>query len=283
MINRAVSLLLLIFFLMTNLPEAGAALLNNPGLLSSSDLNRHPNDWVILDARPEKVFAVEHIPGSMPFSWESCTYTDREGVRFRMFPLEKMAEIIASRGIGPRDDLVVYGDADTSWGGEGWVCWLLAYLGHQGKIRLLAGGIKAWKEGGYPTVAGGPRDNALGRGRYPVTPNNTINISAEQLQAHPERFMLVDVRSPVEWAMGHIPGAAFISWKNFFSDAGGSPLAGGELADLLKAHGYRGERVVVYYCTGGIRSGFAWLVHKLGGLGPAVNFEGGIEEWNVNK
>jgi thiosulfate/3-mercaptopyruvate sulfurtransferase len=36
---------------------------------------------------------------------------------------------------------------------------------------------------------------------------------------------------------------------------------------------------VVYYCAGGIRSGYAWLIHHLAGLPEAVNFEGGMEEW----
>jgi len=49
---------------------------------------------------------------------------------------------------------------------------------------------------------------------------------------------------------------------------------------LLADHGIDQHKPVVYYCTGGIRSGYAWMVHKLSGLGPAINFEGSTEAWD---
>jgi thiosulfate/3-mercaptopyruvate sulfurtransferase len=48
---------------------------------------------------------------------------------------------------------------------------------------------------------------------------------------------------------------------------------------MLEKEGVDLRKPVVYYCTGGIRSGYAWLVHQLGNLPPAVNYEGGTEEW----
>lgn len=53
-----------------------------------------------------------------------------------------------------------------------------------------------------------------------------------------------------------------------------------ELKNLLAEHGIKFDKPVVYYCTGGIRSGFTWLVHSLSGQGTAINFEGGTEAWD---
>jgi thiosulfate/3-mercaptopyruvate sulfurtransferase len=53
-------------------------------------------------------------------------------------------------GISEGSTIVVYGDADSSWGGEGWVLWVLDYLGHKGKLLLLNGGIRAWVKEGFP-------------------------------------------------------------------------------------------------------------------------------------
>jgi thiosulfate/3-mercaptopyruvate sulfurtransferase len=36
---------------------------------------------------------------------------------------------------------------------------------------------------------------------------------------------------------------------------------------------------VVYYCAGGIRSAYTWLVHELAGLPDARNYEGGMAAW----
>jgi thiosulfate/3-mercaptopyruvate sulfurtransferase len=41
------------------------------------------------------------------------------------------------------------------------------------------------------------------------------------------------------------------------------------------------DRPVVYYCKGGIRSAYAWMVHVLAGFPGACNFEGGMEEWKT--
>jgi thiosulfate/3-mercaptopyruvate sulfurtransferase len=48
---------------------------------------------------------------------------------------------------------------------------------------------------------------------------------------------------------------------------------------LLAKHGVDLRKPVVYYCTGGIRSGYAWMVHTLAGLPNGRNYEGGMEEW----
>lgn len=39
------------------------------------------------------------------------------------------------------------------------------------------------------------------------------------------------------------------------------------------------NRELVFYCTGGVRSAYAWLIHQLCGSLPASNFEGGTEAW----
>jgi thiosulfate/3-mercaptopyruvate sulfurtransferase len=46
-----------------------------------------------------------------------------------------------------------------------------------------------------------------------------------------------------------------------------------------KDHGVDAEKPLVYYCTGGVRSAYAWMVHQLCGLPPARNYGGGMEDW----
>lgn len=239
---------------------------------------------IILDARSEKEFKKEHIEGSLPFNWEKHTFTDEQKVRYRMLPESELIKRLNKMGIEPTYTITVYGDAETSWGGEGWVCWLLAYLGHKGPVRIVDGGINAWKKAGFDTVStppGSGRDH--GERAYNVSTQKEINITATELKANLNKFFLVDTRSTLEWFKGHIPGAVHIPWEKFYIGTEKKLLSKNDLIKLLKENGYKGEKKVVYYCTGGVRSAFAWMVHELSGIGSAINFEGGTEEWEIIK
>ena len=58
-----------------------------------------------------------------------------------------------------------------------------------------------------------------------------------------------------------------------------TPIASNAMKSFLKENGITTEKTVVYYCTGGVRSAWAWMTHTIAGLPPAINMEGGYEEW----
>ncbi len=190
-----------------------------------------------------------------------------------------MARELGRLGIGEDARIVVYGDASSTWGGEGWFCWLLAYLGHKGPVRLLEGGIQAWNSRGY-IVKPGLEQRGIPAACYHVDLQSSLKIDAKTIVRAGHQVAIVDVRSRGEWLMGHIPGAVHIPWKDFYFGPTKAPIGRARLERLLRDAGVGPGKKVVYYCTGGIRSGFAWTVHMLSGLEQeAINFEGGIEEW----
>ena len=107
-------------------------------------------DVIALDARPEKEWRKGHLPNALSFSWENYTRADEDGVKWRILPPEQLADAFGAMGVGHTDAVLVYGDADTSWGGEGWLVWVLAWLGHQGPVYYLDGGIQGL-EGRQPS------------------------------------------------------------------------------------------------------------------------------------
>ena len=187
-------------------------------------------------------------------------------------------------GIDESTPVVVYGDAAESWGGEGWAVWVLSWLGHKGPVRLLSGGIRAWKGRGLPLSMNAIAEDSGMPVEYRFSLDDSVNITAAEIRAHGKRYELVDVRGLSEWFRRRIPGARRIPWERFFKGEFSEPITTAELKRLLRKNGVDSGRPVVYYCTGGVRSGYAWFVHALSGLGPAINFEGGIEEWDsVNR
>ncbi len=249
------------------------------GLIETGELSQTLSAWTILDARPQKEWQAGHIPGAASFCWEDYTRTDEKGIPYRTFPPDQLAEALGEMGISENAALVVYGDADTSWGGEGWACWALAWIGHQGKVRLLNGGIQAWTGKGLSVKTGAKNLNkAASVYHYQINPS--LNISAQEIRNDPSSYQLVDTRSTFEWIKGRIPDSVHISWEKFFTGPHRQPIGRSELKSLLANDDIKPDGTVVYYCTGGIRSGYAWLVHQMAGSPSAVNFEGGTAEWN---
>ena len=232
---------------------------------------------VILDARPQAQWQQQHIPGAFSFSWEDYTRTDNSSVKYRILPPEELARHLGKMGIDNTTAILIYGDADTSWGGEGWLAWMLAWLGHQGAVYILDGGIQAWSAAKLPLNNAQPIATACA---YEFELQPQLTISATQLAQHHQQYNIVDTRNYwTEWLPGHLPGAIHIDWKQFYHGENHQTLPAEGLKKLLSNNGADLAKPTVYYCTGGIRSGFTWMVHTLAGLPAAINFEGGTEEW----
>ena len=258
--------------------SAAAAKPFDLGLIAPAGLETDRNQWTILDARPTEQYIQGHLPGAFSFSWENHTRTDEKGIAYRLKPIEAIAASFEKMGIHKKSPVVVYGDADTSWGGEGWACWVLAFMGHCGPVRLLDGGLQAWQAQSYPVEKGLQKIDAK-PAQYDFNVRKALNVDAETLRKSPDAYQLVDTRSLMEWFKGHLPNAVHIRWKSFFTGRHQKPIRRQAIKALLSEHDIDRQKPVVYYCTGGIRSGYAWLVHQLAGLPTACNFEGGTAAW----
>lgn len=246
-------------------------------LIEPSALNGELSKFVILDARPTSEWQAGHIPGALSYSWENFTRTDEKGIPFRVLPPRDLASALGEMGIDEKTSIVIYGDADKSWGGEGWAAWTFAWLGHTGPVRILSGGIQAWRHGNFPVTADAPKGNV--RAVYHFTLAPRWDISTDEIEQRKTPMVLIDTRSTMEWLLGRIPGAIHIEWTNFYTSPDRRPLDAAAFRQLLKDNGVDTNKPVVYYCRGGIRSGYAWMAHQLAGLPDARNYEGGMEAW----
>ncbi|HZY92506.1 MAG TPA: molybdopterin-synthase adenylyltransferase MoeB [Thermoplasmata archaeon] len=92
-------------------------------------------------------------------------------------------------------------------------------------------------------------------------------ISAEQLAerlAEPDPPLLLDVRQPGEWALGHLPGAKLIPRADL-----------AERVDELS-----GAREIVVYCSAGSRSAQATRLLTELGIQRVRHLEGGLRAWS---
>jgi thiosulfate/3-mercaptopyruvate sulfurtransferase len=271
-------LLVVLVFTAVALSWSTAAIAADLGLIETAALKNTTAKWVILDSRPKSDWEGGHIPGAIPFFWESYTRTDANGVKYSSLPPQELAAALSGLGIDEKSPIVVYGDADKSWGSEGYTVWLLTWLGHKGPVRLLNGGIQSWRAQNLPLV-NGPEKPAARKAGYKVDLKPHCIVSTEEVQNGKGAYTLIDTRSTFEWIRGKIPGAIHIPWEDFYTGKNRHPLPAAELKKLLAKHGVDTARPVVYYCLGGVRSAYAWTAHQLAGLPDAKNYKGSWAAW----
>ncbi|MEZ4565659.1 MAG: rhodanese-like domain-containing protein [Desulfobacterales bacterium] len=192
---------------------------------------------------------------------------DADGVKYRTVPLKNWQALWADGHNSHRCRRGLRG-CGYFWGGEGWAVWVLAWLGHQGPVHAFDGGISLWQATGYPVVKIGHAD--FPEETYSIHLQPDLNISAEDIADAEDTFTLVDTRKYLtEYLPGHIPGAVHIPWEKFHRGDHRQFISADALKRLFTDKGVDVSKPVVYYCTGGIRSGFTWMVHELAGLGQA--------------
>ncbi|HML24287.1 MAG TPA: rhodanese-like domain-containing protein [Aggregatilinea sp.] len=147
-------------------------------------------------------------------------------------------------------------------------------------VRSMSGGMGAWTEAGYATV---PEATEAEAGTAPDIDADVLaavdaelsnlpagfgGIKAEDLnvkltEAAPD--MLIDVRTPDEWATGYIAGAVHMPLGELMSYA--NDLPEDKAADI------------VIYCASGHRGNMAATMLRTLGYTNVLNLSGGIKAW----
>jgi rhodanese-related sulfurtransferase len=102
----------------------------------------------------------------------------------------------------------------------------------------------------------------------PVSHDGVADWSREEIRAGlaAGKVLVVDVREPHEFAMGHMPGAVNM------------PLSSFNPADIPDAPG----REVVFSCAAGVRSLRAIDMAQSAGLSFDAHYPGGFKDWLMN-
>ena len=259
-----------------------------PGFVPAEDARALLSERVVvLDTRGWWDFHRGHLPGAQRVDWKK--YRDGWGRTGRLGDEATIAAQLGALGVDEGRPVLVVGAAAGGFGEEGRVAWMLAYLGHP-KVRLLDGGYAAFQAMGFAIERGAARPIAAGRFRArPVGAARATLADVERARSE-GTAVLLDVRSDEEWAgatpywearPGHLPGARHLPWTSLL-DERGRRLPDNVLRARLRAVGIDGTKPIVTYCTGGVRSAFAWAV--LASLALAVaNYDGSMYEWSRQK
>ena len=125
---------------------------------------------VVLDLRPPRPFAAEHVPGALTMQFNRADLADRAEM---MLPVE--LELVVHAEPEPIATVAVQ---------------LLAEAGFT-VLGALEGGLRAWKEAGYTTET------------LPL-------LDVDELKGHAESYTVIDAREPFEHRHARIPGSVLL-------------------------------------------------------------------------
>jgi thiosulfate/3-mercaptopyruvate sulfurtransferase len=188
------------------------------------------------------------------------------------------------RAIGVRGDRpVVAYDANTSLGAAR-LWWLLTDSGHAA-VRVLNGGLTAWRAAGFSTESGPAPVTAPGD--FVARPGRRAQLTADDIGADlagERRLQLVDVRAserytgesePIDPVAGHIPGAVNLPATTNL-DTAGRFLDGPVIARSFTDAGI--DLNAVLYCGSGVTAAHSLLALESAGLTGAI-YPGSWSDW----
>lgn len=203
---------------------------------------------------------------------------------------QAIADELARRGIAQGRAVVVYDSTGTMFAARLW--YLLRWIGVE--VKVLDGGLDAWKAAGLSLVAGEqPRPTPVRP--WPAQAVRRAWISKHELierAADDERALVCSLpaaqftgSAPTRYSRrGHIPGSVNVSSRDHFGEDGRLKSR----VELILAYDQAGVDVarpgeeLLLYCGGGISAAAGALALAEIGQTAVRIYDGSLEEWSAD-
>lgn len=266
-------------------PSASANYARPEMLVDSAWLAQHltdPNVRIVALA-PKSDYLDGHVPGAAQIDWPDLKVVDTSDPSIESWRDEVEGKL-AALGIAPANMVVIY-DHGSLFAARLW--WVLDQLGHKDKV-IMNGGFPAWKAAGNQVTTGEP---PVDRAAYQGNPDDSRIVSWKYVldHLHDPQVVLLDARTPEEYRGentsgakrgGHIPGAANV---NFVENAGASEpryfKTQASLLELYSRLGVTKDKLVIPYCTTGVRAAVSYFTLRLIGYEDVRLYTGSWAEW----
>ena len=246
--------------------------------------------WQLGDDDGHARYRTGHIPGAVYVDLDSqlAAPPSPEAGRHPLPEIDALTEAARSWGIDDTSPVVVYDDNGNLAAARAW--WLLRWGGHR-DVRLLDGGLAAWRDSGMRLSSG---DTPVRPGRVTLQagslPTATIDdVAALGHDADTSETVLVDARAgeryrgetePIDPRAGHIPGAISLPTSENI-DASGRFRTASELRERFAQAGVTDGTPVVAYCGSGVNAAHEIAALEIAGLSGTL-YPGSWSQWSAD-
>ena len=237
--------------------------------------------WALDGSDMHALYTQEHIPGAVFFDIEAVSDTS-SGLPHMAPSPQMFAAAVGAMGIAAGDAVVVYDRQGLFSAARVW--WTFRLMGHR-DVRILRGGLPAWREAGFSAT-----DAVTVVNPAVYTPvlqtENIIDLSGLR-QVLGTRTVVLDARPAARFIgaapeprsglrNGHMPGSRSLPFAELIQD--GALKSAEDLRAILDARGADGRVPVVTTCGSGVTAAIISLA--LAELGRESRlYDGSWAQW----
>jgi len=222
-------------------------------------------------------FKSGHIPGAAQIDWPALGLADTSASSITRWQAD-IEQKLSRLGISQSDTVVIYDDG-TLYAARLW--WILDRLGHRDK-RILNGGLVAWMNA-RGKIEKGTFTNHRHTQAYKSSPSADALATLDDVKSVLEdpNVVLIDARTPAEYAKGHIPGAINIPFiDNAVATKPRVWKSGLDLRAMYEGAGVTPDKTIIPYCSTGVRSAATYFTLTLLGYPRVSLYTGSFDEWS---
>ncbi|GAB4538593.1 MAG: sulfurtransferase [Thermodesulfovibrionia bacterium] len=280
---RTLWMSMVLFFTLALITPVFSTEYANPQLLvSTADIEKNMDKWILLDCRDNKAYTEGHIPGAISLG-EACAKEMRDTTS-RIKKIGEIERLLGNAGVSMDKTVVVYADAGSITSATV-AFWILEYLGHK-DVRFLNGGIEAWVKAGKsldknPTRLSPVTFNANVIKKRLATSDEMLKIAKGEIKG----VNVIDSRTTKEHRGediralrgGHIPNTTInVSHLDTYNKETGEIHPMDKLTEFFGKLD-RNKRTIAY-CQTGTRSTLTYLELRLMGFKDPANYD---DSWIV--
>ncbi len=233
-----------------------------------------------------------HIPGAVYVDLDS-ELADPPSAELGRHPLpssDRLQDAARRWGVDDTSPVVVYDDIGNLAAARAW--WLLTWAGHL-DVRMLDGGLDAWRSAGMRVSAG---DTAARPGTVTLTGGDLPHVSLDEvarlsaeIRDGRDDVVILDARAgeryrgetePMDPRAGHVPGAVSVPTAGNLADDGRF-LSPEQLRERFTAAGVTENAQIIAYCGSGINAAHELAALAIAGFSGAL-FPGSWSQWSAD-